>query len=98
MATRFSVLEARLNEAVFSRLSNVETTLAGVTVRGIFDKEYLLEDLGGGIATSGPVFTLASADVPAIVAGLALVVNGLTYKVVEPMPDGAGVTVLRLRT
>ena len=73
-------------------------TLGGVPVTGILDKDYLLEDLGGGMATSGPVFTLASAAVPSVVAGLSLVVNGLTYKVVEPMPDGTGVTSLRLRT
>ena len=73
-------------------------TLAGVAVVGIFDNDYLLEDLGGGMAASGPVFTLASADVPAGVAGLSLVVGGKAFKVVEPMPDGTGVTVLRLRT
>lgn len=73
-------------------------TLGGAPVIGILDKDYLLEDLGGGMATSGPVFTLASAAVPSVVAGLSLVVNGLTYKVVEPMPDGTGVTALRLRT
>lgn len=73
-------------------------TLGGVPVTGIFDNDYLLEDLGGGMAASGPVFTLASADVPAGVAGLLLVVHGTSYKVVELMPDGTGVTALRLRT
>ena len=73
-------------------------TLAGVAVRGIFDSAYELEDLGGGFAASGPAFTLASSDVPAVVAGVSLVVGGVTYKVVEPMPNGTGVTVLRLRT
>lgn len=72
--------------------------LGGVPVIGIFDNDYLLEDLGGGMAASGPIFTLASADVPASVAGLSLVVKGVAYKVVEPMPDGTGVTALRLRT
>ena len=76
----------------------VNATLAGAPVRGIFDDSYAAEDLGGMVAASGPVFTLASSDVPAVVAGAALVVGGVTYKVVEPMPGGTGVTVLRLRT
>lgn len=73
-------------------------TLAGVAVTGIFDKDYIDLDVGGSVAGSGPVFTLASGSVPANVAGAALVVGGVTYKVVEPMPDGTGVTMLRLRT
>jgi hypothetical protein len=73
-------------------------TLAGVAVTGIFDKDYIDLDAGGSVAGSGPVFTLASSSVPANVAGAALVVGGVTYKVVEPMPDGTGVTLLRLRT
>lgn len=73
-------------------------TLNGVAVRGIFDNAYALQDVGGEVYASGPVFTLASSAVPANVAGAVLVVGGVTYKVVEPMPDGTGVTVLRLRT
>ena len=73
-------------------------TLAGVAVTGIFDKAYIDLDAGGSLAGTTPVFTLASSAVPANVAGAALVVGGVTYKVVEPMPDGTGVTMLRLRT
>jgi hypothetical protein len=75
-----------------------DATLAGLPVRGIFDKDYIDLDVGGSVAGSGPVFTLASSSVPADAAGAALVVGGVTYKVVEPMPDGTGVTLLRLRT
>lgn len=98
MPAPFAALEARVNAAVFKRLANADATLNGVPVQGIFDAEYALEDLGGGVAASGPVFTLASSAVPANVAGATLVVGAVTYKVVEPMPDGTGVTVLRLRT
>ena len=72
--------------------------LGGAPVTGIFDEAYALEELGGFMAASGPAFTLASSAVPAVVAGLSLVVRDTTYKVVEPMPNGTGVTVLRLRT
>lgn len=72
-------------------------TLDGVTVRGIFDADYQLLDAGGSLAGSAPVFLLPTSDVPSPVAGLLLVHNTVTYKVVEPMPDGTGVTALRLR-
>lgn len=71
-------------------------TLNGVAVRGIFDNAYALQEYAG--AASTPVFTLPSASVPALVVGLALVVGGTTYQVVEAMPDGTGITMLRLRT
>lgn len=74
-----------------------QVTLAGVPVVGIFDAEYLLVDLGSGIESSGPALTLPSANVPASVGGVAVLVNGKTYKVVESKPDGTGITVLRLR-
>lgn len=73
-----------------------EVALNGVTVRGIFDDAYLFEDIQS--SASAPAVTLASADVPANPAGLPVVARGVTYKVVEPMPNGTGVTVLRLRT
>ncbi len=98
MAAPFAALEARVNRAVFARLSNATATLAGLPVSGIFDNAYQLDELTGGVAGSAPVFVLASSDVPANVAGLSLIVNGSTYKVVEPMPDGTGMTTLRLRT
>ena len=97
MSAPFAALEARVNAAVVKRLSNADATLAGVAVQGIFDSAYALEDVAGGVSAYGPVFTLASSAVPAVVAGLTLVVNGSSYKVVEPMPDGTGLTVLRLR-
>ena len=76
----------------------VNATLAGLPVRGIFDADYQLQDMASGIMSTAPVLTLASANVPANVVGASVVVGGVTYKVVEPMPDGTGITVLRLRT
>ena len=97
MATAFASLQARANLAIMERLSDTVATLDGVEVSGLFDDEYLLDDIAGGMAGSGPAFTLASSAVPPAVTGLALVVKGVTYKVVEPKPDGTGITVLRLR-
>ena len=70
--------------------------LDGVAVVGIFDNSYLDQTLSG--SGSAPIFTLPTASVPANVVGKLLVVTGTTYKVVEPMPDGTGITILRLRT
>ncbi|CAH1387025.1 head-tail joining protein [Candidatus Nitrotoga sp. M5] len=96
------------NLAPFFRTEDfaVDATLDGVAVVGIFNNDYDLEDTGGGASGSSPVFTLPSSDVPTPVAGLTLAphpnpVKGTipsTYKVVEPMPDGSGITKLRLRT
>ena len=76
----------------------VDATLAGVAVVGIFDNYYEFEDMGGGVSAVGPAFTLPSSSVPSPVTGLALIVGSTTYKVIEPMPDGMGITKLRLRT
>jgi hypothetical protein len=81
-----------------------EATLDGQNVRGIFDGAYHLREAGDDVGVTVPAFTLASADVPAEPTGLALVVvqsqsaPAITaYTVVEPRPDGTGITVLRLR-
>jgi len=70
--------------------------LDGVDVEGIFDNAYFDQDMAGSGST--PRYTLPSSAVPANVVGMALVVGGTTYKVAEPMPNGTGVTALRLRT
>ena len=72
-------------------------TLAGLPVVGIFDAAYLMQDMGTGLAASTPALTLASAYVPASVVDALVVIGVAIYKVVEPMPDGTGITVLRLR-
>ena len=69
--------------------------LNGVSVSGIFDNAYLEQDFGG--SASSPSFLMATSAVPATPVGMALVIGSTTYKVVETMPDGTGVTRLRLR-
>lgn len=73
--------------------------LGGVAVTGIFDRAYQAENVGGnGFASSQPQFVLPSASVPAVVAGLPLVVGIGSYLVVSAEPDGTGMTVLLLET
>lgn len=103
MATApFAALEARVNTTVIARLSNavaVYTPAAGGVARDvlvIFDDNYEVV-VDGMVASSGPAVTCNPLDVPAPVKDDALSVRGIAYKVVEPMSDGAGLTVLRLR-
>lgn len=71
-----------------------QATLNGVGVLGIFDQPYLqaLE----GIATTGPVFTLPTAQAAATQQGATLLVAGGTYRVRSVQHDGTGVTALQL--
>jgi hypothetical protein len=85
-------LSTFFNAAEFATQGEIDN----VPVTGLFDNSYLEQDMSG--SGSAPTYTLPTASVPANVVGKPLVVNGITYKVVEPMPDGTGITTLRLRT
>lgn len=75
----------------------VQTTLAGVVVRGIFDNAYVLADVGGaGMACTQPTLTLSTASVPASPVGLPLVVGSAQYLITAHEPDGTGISVLLL--
>lgn len=72
-------------------------TLNGVAVLGIFDNSYLTGTVGpAGMASTGPMFILATADVPASPVGKTLITGGVTYTVAEHQPDGTGVSSLML--
>lgn len=97
MAARFAALESRLNTAVFAHLSNSAATLNGVGVEGIFDNGYELASVGlSGMASTHPVFTLASASVPTNPVGMTVVVNSTNYLVAAHEPDGTGISRLIL--
>jgi hypothetical protein len=106
----FNAVESRVNAAVLQRLANATATIvqpadaAGCTIDGVFVLPYLAVDVGPGVETAAPEFSVAEADVPsAVVAALtcgeavSLTLNDATYRVVEAMPDGTGLTTLRLR-
>lgn len=87
------------NIAAFFQTSDfaVNATLAGLPVVGIFDLAYQLGDVGGtGMASTAPVFTLPTANVPANPIGLAMVVNLISYTVSAHEPDGTGISLLML--
>lgn len=70
-------------------------TVGGVAVNGIFDNEYATAL--GFTAGSSPVLLVASASVPSVAVGNAVVVGAVSYTVAAVEPDGAGVTLLRLQ-
>ena len=88
----------------------VQTTLAGVVVRGIFDNAYQLADVGGaGMASTQPTLTLPSASVPPQVVDwfsyfaeprvpvdLRLTIHGKNYQIMAHEADGTGISMLRL--
>ena len=98
MATKFAMLESRLNTAVLAHIANADVTLAGAPVSAIFDGAFALGSVAEfGLASSQPMLTLATADVPAAPIGQAAVVNGVAYLVAAHEPDGTGISRLQLR-
>lgn len=97
MAATFAARETRLNQAVFARLSNMDATLNGVAVTGIFDNANALGSVGPySMASTQPTLTLPTTSVPANPVGLSAVVGAVTYLVAAHEPDGTGVSRLLL--
>jgi hypothetical protein len=77
----------------------VTVTIAGVSqdIRGVFVDEYSTTQLfNGAVENASPSLTVRTSDVEGIGRGSSVIVDGLTYFVVEVRPDGAGVTTLIL--
>lgn len=75
----------------------VSATLAGQSVRGIFDRDYAEASLGFGAAAGGRSSFILPSSSAGIAIGAVLVVPGVgTFKVAEIQPDGTGVTQLFL--
>ena len=70
------------------------------TITALLRKEYLEVKVEGvvGVENNAQLAFVRTWDVPSIQQGDALVISGATYTVVEVMPDGEGMTDLRLGT
>jgi hypothetical protein len=76
----------------------VDAIVDGVPVQALFDKAFALGSGGAsGFATTQPMLTLATSDVPANYFGKVVVVNGSTYTIEIHEPDGTGVSALMLQ-
>jgi hypothetical protein len=91
----FAAAVRRANSAVLKHLGEKQAALDNLVVRGIFDRPFL--QVAGGIDTSQPTFTLATADAERAQQGSTLRLDGgAAYRVTNIEPDGTGITVLRL--
>lgn len=75
----------------------VDGTLAGESVRVIYDSPPDNPIDGIGMAAAHPQVQIATASVPADVEGDTLVVPAGTFAVREHIPDGTGMSLLRLQ-
>ena len=62
-------------------------TYSGSTIKGIFKDEYVMVR---GVESSVPVYVCAESDVPSVSNSSQIIINGVTYSVIEPQPDGTG--------
>lgn len=69
-------------------------TVAGATVKGIFDNDYA-DPMG--MVGSTPSLLAASAEVASAVLGTTVVINAINYTVAKIQPDGTGLTRLLLQ-
>lgn len=96
-APPFAQAIADMVSAVVPMLANVSATIDGVPVQGLFTDAYASANVGPyGMASSAPTLTLASADTPIDPVDKPVTINGTSYKVVAPEPDGSGLTTLIL--
>lgn len=80
-----------------ARLPNATASLdGGAEIAVIFDRNYAVVDVGGGVASTAPALTLKSADVPNSPIGKTAVVGATSYTVAEHQADGTGMSVLLL--
>lgn len=100
---RASTMLARLGSG--EKTSYEPASLPPFDVDGNFMREYSNVDLGVGITSNNPFFICATADCPNSADGDFIIIPnsdidgtpGTTkFKVVEPMPDGEGLTMMEL--
>ena len=72
-------------------------TATGGDFIGIFDNEYLLADTGASIGVRSAEPVMRSRDADALGEGETVTIRGTAYTVAEPMPDGYGETIHKLR-
>lgn len=97
MSATFASLEARVNTSVFKRLSNMQATVGGANVLGIWDNGFAAGNVGMlGMASTQPSFTVPTASLVGEPVGQAVVANAVNYTVAAHEPDGTGVSRLLL--
>jgi hypothetical protein len=90
----FALLQARTNASVLATLANARVLIGGVEVPGIFRNPSSVANLGHGAADTSPTVVVASDAVPANAADDVIQINGVPYAIVNPAPDGTGLTTI----
>jgi hypothetical protein len=86
-------LDVFLNASEFA----TDITYKSATITGIFDNAYVVSALDtDDVETLQPQVYVKSGDVVGIVQGDTMTINGITYKVISPQPDGTGLTLVIL--
>ena len=68
------------------------------TISAVLSKAYFAEDVGGTtVESSEPIALVRTSDVPSVVQGDTLAIDGVTFSIVEVKPDNEGMSELRLR-
>lgn len=91
MPAPFADAQARINDAVVEHLSNKSFVIKGVSVDGVFDKEFITVNFN---ETSKPVFSCK--EIPGLVHGDTAISGATTYKIQGIQPDGLGMVKLIL--
>ena len=93
----FEDLEARVDAAVFARLSNCDVSINGApSVRGIFDMVSV--DALGAVNAGEPSVQLGNTDAEGVERDAEVLINGSKlYRVIGVEPEG-GLVTLRLAT
>lgn len=98
-ATPFTQLQASVNSTVLATMANAEAEIFGVKHPVIYDEPYSRGDVGGmlgGMASSQPSVTMASAAVPTDYDGVDITVDGRPYVISHVQPDGMGLSTVYL--
>ena len=90
----FANFEAVANSMVLNHLANVQVGIGGVLVPGIFRKPSSTDSIGVGAANTSPSVQVASNAVMAEPVGQQITIASVPYVIVEPQPDGTGMTTL----
>lgn len=95
--TNFSVIAARLDTAVFDRLSD-PASIDGRPVRGMFRAPWMQPAMGTmQTGLNEPTLVVRDADAADADQGSLVENAGKTFDVVSIEPDGTGITTLVLR-
>lgn len=98
MTAPFAALEARVNQAIISRLANATATVNGTLVQGLFQNAHSFQHYGDqiGYESAMPMLTLFTADVPSPAIGAEVSIGDADYLVQAHEPDGSGMSRLIL--